>query len=382
VPTATAARSALIAQRAEIQSEQQDLHSELERLNSNAPLVVGAAECCFHSARDVEEEISRARNNMRRVDRQVAALDEWLASEKAKSLVRKEICVECPGCAQLAAKVAALEQEAATRQTHEDAALEAFSLSLRRCEREVATKGQELADAQAQMRKKVSEAEAAREAWAAEKAKRIATAEEQRAVVVGELPALRDKVERAVAHLQGLEDEIFSLRNEYRLVGELSLKVLKTVEDDRKQVQQAVEPWQKEEGTHAMRHATTRLDMVEASKAEVDAKLERAEKRLTIAEAAQLHNLEPKIDALEHTIQKVQKHEHELHEIIKTNTTRLDQIDVQCHKVNKWMMALTNPGGNDVFDGVEHEEPEEPQETQAEPHHEHHHHHHEHNADA
>merc|ERR1719460_2118697 len=164
----------------------------------------------------------------------------------------------------------------------------------------------------------------------AEKKKRIAVAEDAKLVVVGELPALREKVEHAATSLQGLEDEIFSLRNEYRLVGELSLKVLKTVEDDRKQVQQAVEPWQREEGTTAMRHATTRLDMVEASKAEVDAKLERTEKRLAIAEAAQEHNLEPKIETLEHTIQKVQKHEHELHEIIKTNTVRLDAIDVQC----------------------------------------------------
>merc|ERR1719460_3291761 len=178
----------------------------------------------------------------------------------------------------------------------------------------------------------------------AEKTKRIATAEEQRALVVSELPALREKVENAVTHLQGLEDEIFSLRNEYRLVGELSLKVLKTVEDDRKQVQQAVEPWQREEGTTAMRHANSRLDMVDASKAEVDAKLERTEKRLAIAEAAQAHNLEPKIEVLEEKIHKVQKHEHEIHEIIKVNTQRLDQIDVQCSKVNKWMQALANPG--------------------------------------
>merc|ERR1719160_2000442 len=97
---------------------------------------------------------------MRLVDGQVAALDEWLAAEKAKYMVRKEVCVECPGCAQLAAKVAALEQEAETRRQHEDAALEAFSLSLRRCEREVAHKGQELAEAQELLRKKVSEAEA------------------------------------------------------------------------------------------------------------------------------------------------------------------------------------------------------------------------------
>jgi chromosome segregation ATPase len=362
-----------MAQRAELQSEQQDLHAELERINSNAPLLVGAAESCFQSAQAVEEEMSRARSNMFKVDKQVASLDEWLAAEKAKTLVRKDICVECPGCAKLAAKVARLEQEAEARRQQEDSALEAFSLSLRRCEREVAQKGQELAEAQEIFRKKVSEAEASREAWMAEKAKRIAVSEEQRAVVVGELPALREKVEHASTSLQGLEDEIFSLRNEYRLVGELSLKVLKTVEDDRKQVQQACEPWQREEGTMAMRHASSRLDMVDAAKAEVDAKLERAEKRLANAEAAQAHNLEPKIESLEHTIEKVQKHEHELHQIIHENTKRLDQIDVQCNKVNKWMLALANPGGNDAFDGIGDDDDEKVEE----PHHEHHHHHHE-----
>jgi chromosome segregation ATPase len=199
-------------------------------------------------------------------------------------------------------------------------------------------------------------------------------------VVVGELPALREKVERATTLLQGLEDEIFSLRNEYRLVGELSLKVLKTVEDDRKQVQQAVEPWQREEGTSAMRHATMRLDMVEASKAEVDAKLERTEKRLAITEAAQEHNLEPKIDKLEDKIQKVQSHEKELRELIHNNTGRLDQIDVQCSRVNKWMHALANPGGADVFEGMgdDAQETEKPVHDGGGPVHHEHHHHHEH----
>jgi len=101
--------------------------------------------------------------------------------------------------------------------------------------------------------------------------------------------------------------------------------------------------------------------------------LERTEKRLAIVEAAQEHNLEPKIEFLEDKIQKVQHHEHELHELIRTNSTRLDQIDVQCHKVNKWMLALANPAGGDVFDEAE-DDAEEKAAEHAKEHHHHHHH--------
>lgn len=278
-------------------------------------------------------------------------------------------------------QVAALEKEAEAEAARQDGVMASFSESLRRCERDVRQKGQELAEAQELMRKKISEAEEAREKWTAEQKKRIAVAEDAKLVVVGELPALREKVEKAAAQLQGLEDEIFSLRNEYRLVGELSLKVLKTVEEDRKQVQKAVEPWQREEGTMAMRHANSRLDMVEASKAEVDAKLERTEKRLAVAEEAQAHNLEPKINVLEKKVEKVQNHELELHEIIKVNTERLNQIDVQCKKVNNWMMALAGGGPSDVFDEVQADDSKKEtggETGEAQPREEHHKEHHKH----
>lgn len=353
VPTATAKRQQLIAKRAVFQSELQDLNNDLRELILDHQDELGAAASCSEEAEAIKAEIITARNKINKVNMQVAALDEWIAKEKSQALIKPKLCVDCPGCQKLKEKVAKLEEEAEARRKYEDDVMASFSESLRRCERDVKSKGQELAEAQELMRKKVGEAEEAREKWTAEKKKRIAVAEDAKLVVVGELPALREKVEKAAAQLQGLEDEIFSLRNEYRLVGELSLKVLKTVEEDRKQVQKAVEPWQREEGTMAMRHANSRLDMVEASKAEVDAKLERTEKRLAVAEEAQAHNLEPKINVLEHKVHKVQKHEEELHEIIKVNTERLNQIDVQCKKVNNWMMALAGGGPSDVFDEVQ-----------------------------
>merc|ERR1712072_1222610 len=131
----------------------------------------------------------------------------------------------------------------------------------------------------------------------------------------------------------------------------------------------------------AMRHANSRLDMVEASKAEVDAKLERTEKRLAVAEEAQAHNLESKINVLEHKVHKVQKHEEELHEIIKVNTERLNQIDVQCKKVNNWMMALAGGGPSDVFDEVQTDDAKKEtggETGEAQPREEHHKEHHKH----
>jgi hypothetical protein len=107
---------------------------------------------------------------------------------------------------------------------------------------------------------------------------------------------------------------------------------------------------------------------------------------LLVCIASEAHNLEPKINVLELKVEKVQKHELELHDIIKVNTERLNQIDVQCKKVNNWMMALAGGGPSDVFDEVQADDSKketggetgiaQPREEHHKEHHKHHQEHH------
>jgi hypothetical protein len=347
-----------MAKRAELHSEMRDLHAEIERLHGGGDAAVnpdpGFAESCFRSAQTAVDDLAEARNVVRGVDTQIAALDEWLAAQEAKKVMREAVCVECPGCAKLAARVGDMETTRAEREAHSTAAMDALALSLRRCEQEVGQKSQELTELIEHLRVKVTEAEAARQKWEAATAAQVASAEQQRATVISDLPGLREMVKEQQGRIAAMEDQFHALKSEYRSVGDLSLTVFKTVEDDRKKIQRAVDPWVRDEGGVAMKQAQTRLETVEAAKLEIEAKLENSERRLALAEKAQVPHLEPKIVELEGMLHDIHHKEHELHHLVKKNTTRLEKIEAQCSSVNNWMASLANTENSPFGNGEAH----------------------------